>query len=94
MNETAAYCGRSANQSIKADSGVQDLSQNIVRVLSTFVGISFIGIGVMLLAYSLPFSPFPDWAHSVVFLFLGVGLFSYGVTGTSRILRQFRRRSD
>ncbi len=32
-NETVIYCRGSANQSIRVYGGVQDLSQNIVRVL-------------------------------------------------------------
>jgi uncharacterized membrane protein HdeD (DUF308 family) len=70
------------------------MSQSFGRALSAIIGISFIGIGVMLLAYPLSFSPFPEWVHSVVFLFLGIGLFSYGVTGRSPMLEQFRRNSD
>lgn len=74
--------------------GVRDLSQNIVRAVSVVIGTFFISIGVIILAYPLSFSPFPEWVNSVVFVFLGVGLFSYGVTGKSRMLGKFRRRSD
>lgn len=73
---------------------VKALNQNVGRALGTVVGIAFIGIGILVLAYPVSFSPLPDWAHSAIFLFLGVALFSYGVAGRSRMFEQFRRSSD
>jgi len=70
------------------------MSEKVSRALGAIAGIAFIGIGIMLLAYPVPFSPLPQWANSLIFIFPGVGFFGYGVTGRSRMLELLRRSLD
>jgi len=70
------------------------MSENVSRALGAIVGIAFIGIGIMLLAYPVPFSPLPQWANSMILIFPGIGFFSYGVTGRSRMLERLRQSLD
>lgn len=70
------------------------MSDNVSQALGVIVGIAFIVIGVVLLAYPVSFSPLPQWANSMIFIFPGVGFFSYGVTGRSRMLERIRRCLD